>query len=67
MVDALLSGEGNELNVNAALAQMQKRRGDIVRVNDANARRCDTPNDPLTSPSMATMWFRLTASAAPAS
>ena len=34
VVDALLSGEGRELNVRAALAEMQKRRGDIVRVND---------------------------------
>ena len=34
VVDALLSGEGKELNVRAALAEMQKRRGDIVRVND---------------------------------
>jgi len=34
VVDALLSGEGEELNVRAALSQLQKRRGDIVRVND---------------------------------
>jgi hypothetical protein len=34
VVDALLSGDGNELNVKAALVEMQKRRGDIVRVND---------------------------------
>jgi hypothetical protein len=34
VVDALLSGEGKELNVRAALAEMQKRRGDIVRVDD---------------------------------
>lgn len=34
VVDALLSGEGNELNVKAALAEMQKRRGDIIRVDD---------------------------------
>lgn len=34
VVDALLSGEGNQLNVKAALARLQKRRGDIVRVNE---------------------------------
>lgn len=34
VVDALLSGDGEELNVRAALAQLQKRRGDLVRVND---------------------------------
>lgn len=34
VVDALFSGEGEELNVKAALAQLQTRRGDIVRVND---------------------------------
>ena len=37
VVDALFSGEGEELNVKAALAQLQKRRGDIVRVNDENS------------------------------
>lgn len=37
VVDALLSGEGEELNVKAALAQLQTRRGDIVRVNDENS------------------------------
>ena len=34
VVDALFSGEGDELNVKAAISQLQKRRGDIVRVND---------------------------------
>lgn len=34
VVDALLSGEGDELNVAAALARLQKRRGDIVRVKE---------------------------------
>lgn len=34
VVDALLSGQGNELNIRAAFAQLQKRRGDIVRVHD---------------------------------
>ena len=37
VVDALLSGEGAELNIRAAFAQLQKRRGDIVRVNDENS------------------------------
>ncbi len=37
VVDALLSGDGDELNLRAALAQLQKRRGDIVRVNDENS------------------------------
>ena len=34
VVDALLSGQGDELDVRAAFAQLQKRRGDIVRVRD---------------------------------
>jgi hypothetical protein len=34
LVDALLSGEGEEPNIQAALAELQKRRGDIVRVKD---------------------------------
>lgn len=34
VVDALLAGEGNELNVRAALTKLQGRRGDLVRVND---------------------------------
>jgi len=37
LVDALLSGEGEEVNVQAALAEVQKRRGDIVRVHDTDA------------------------------
>jgi hypothetical protein len=37
VVDALFSGDGEELNVKAALAQLQTRRGDIVRVNDDNS------------------------------
>ena len=32
LVDALLSGTGSELDVKAALAELQKMRGDIVRV-----------------------------------
>jgi hypothetical protein len=38
LVDALFSTEGEELNVKAALLELQKRRGDIVRVNDANSK-----------------------------
>jgi hypothetical protein len=34
LVDAFLSGEGEEGNFQAAIAELQKRRGDIVRVND---------------------------------
>jgi hypothetical protein len=34
LVDAFLSGEGEEGNVDAAVAELQKRRGDIVRVKD---------------------------------
>jgi hypothetical protein len=34
VVDALLSGDGEELNLKAALEQLRKRRGDIVRVNE---------------------------------
>ena len=34
VVDALLSGEGEELNIRAAFGLLQKRRGDIVRVHD---------------------------------
>jgi hypothetical protein len=38
VVDALFSTEGDELNVKAALLELQKRRGDIVRVSDANSK-----------------------------
>ena len=34
LVDAFLSGEGEEGNIEAAVAELQKRRGDIVRVKD---------------------------------
>jgi hypothetical protein len=34
VVDALLSGQGEELNLRAAFAELQNRRGDIVRVKD---------------------------------
>jgi hypothetical protein len=37
LVDALLSGEDEELNLKAAIAELQKRRGDIVRVNDEDS------------------------------
>lgn len=37
LVDALLSGEGENVNLQAALAEVQKRRGDIVRVHDTDA------------------------------
>jgi hypothetical protein len=34
VVDALFSGQGEELNIRAGFAELQKRRGDIVRVRD---------------------------------
>lgn len=34
LVDALLSGEGEEANIEAAVLELRKRRGDIVRVQD---------------------------------
>ncbi len=34
VVDALFSGEGEELNLRAALVKLQGRRGDIVRVSE---------------------------------
>ncbi len=34
LVDALLSGEGDEANIEAAITELRKRRGDIVRVQD---------------------------------
>lgn len=34
LVDALLSGEGDEANIEAAVVELRKRRGDIVRVQD---------------------------------
>lgn len=37
LVDALLSGEGEQVNIQAAVAELQKRRGDIVRVHDTDA------------------------------
>jgi hypothetical protein len=37
LVDALLSGEGEDVNLQAALAEVRKRRGDLVRVHDEDA------------------------------
>jgi hypothetical protein len=37
LVDALFSGEGDEVNIQAAVAELQKRRGDIVRVHDVDS------------------------------
>jgi hypothetical protein len=34
LVDALLSGEGDTVNIEAAVAELKKRRGDIVRVQE---------------------------------
>jgi hypothetical protein len=36
VVDALLEGEGEDLNLQAAIAQLQDQRGDIVRVVDGD-------------------------------
>jgi hypothetical protein len=38
LVDALLSGEGETLNLQAAVNELTKRRGDIVRVHDEDSR-----------------------------
>jgi hypothetical protein len=37
LVDAALSGEGDTVNVKAAIAELQKKRGDIVSVKDEDA------------------------------
>ena len=34
LVDAFLSGDGEEGNIQAAIAELQKRRGNIVTVHD---------------------------------
>lgn len=34
LVDALLSGEGDTVNIEAAIAELQKKRGDIVTVSE---------------------------------
>jgi hypothetical protein len=36
LVDALLSGEGDTVNIKAAVAELQKKRGDIVTVSEAD-------------------------------
>lgn len=38
VVDALFSGDGNDLNIGAALAELRTQRGDIVRVTDGETR-----------------------------
>ena len=38
VVDALLSGEGEELNLEAAVARLADQRGDIVKVEDGESR-----------------------------
>ncbi len=38
LVDALFSGEGEELNVQGAIQELSKRRGDVVRVEDKDDR-----------------------------
>jgi hypothetical protein len=37
VVDALFEGDGDNLNIRGAMAQLQLRRGDIVRVNDKDS------------------------------
>ena len=37
LVDVLLSGEGDQIDVRAAVAELSKRRGDIVHVTDATS------------------------------
>ena len=37
LVDALFSGPGPELNVRAAIAELRKLRGEVVRVNDRSS------------------------------
>ncbi len=37
LVDAMLAGEGDEIDVRTAFAELAKRRGDIVHVTDANS------------------------------
>lgn len=38
VVDALLSGDGEELNVRDAMRELRSRRGDIVRVDDGDTK-----------------------------
>jgi hypothetical protein len=37
-VDALFSGEGEDLNLRAALEELQKLRGEVVKVDDKNSK-----------------------------
>jgi RNase H-fold protein (predicted Holliday junction resolvase) len=37
LVDAFFSGEGNEVDVKAAVRELSKRRGDVVRVKDEDS------------------------------
>jgi len=37
LVDVLLSGEGDQIDVRAAIGELSKRRGDIVHVSDATS------------------------------
>ena len=37
LVDALLSGSDEELDIHAAVVELRKLRGDVVRVNDRNS------------------------------
>lgn len=37
LVDAALSGEGDSIDLKAALSELQKKRGDIVQVNDGDS------------------------------
>ena len=38
MVDALFSGEGQELNLKEAISELKSLRGDIVRVDDGETK-----------------------------
>lgn len=38
LVDALFSGEGEDLNIEGAIRELSKRRGDVVRVEDKDDR-----------------------------
>ncbi len=53
VVDALLSGEGEQVNVQAAVAELQKRRGDIVRVSEKDSQVRIWIDDQNTQPSAA--------------
>jgi hypothetical protein len=38
LVDALFSGSERELNIRAALGELRRMRGDVVRVNDRDSK-----------------------------